>query len=472
MWLGLAVALAGAPAAATPEATVWYVVVADDGAPIGHASREVTPGPDGGRRVVETQDVELREQAGPSTRVSGRTVVEEDAAGRTLSISTRSDTGRSWSRADARIEPGRAEVVRQTASEKRTVVVALPAGVRFDGGEGLLRGWDPAVTPRLEFDAFDIDALAVEHVVIEAAARDPDGAISALRRRYDRGALSAIARLRIDREGRLVEISQPMFGTAVHVRVTDRATALKPHPPYRVLPTVMTRSPYKISSDAAKGHVRYQFGFRDGYDFALPQTGEQRVAFDHGAATVDICVACGPGLSSDPDYLADALRPTAWLQSDHARLKAIAGPVARMKISDTRKMELLAERARPYLERLDFIGHFSALDTLSRRAGDCTEAAVLLAALGRSAGIPTRVVNGVVYSRERYHGVGNVFMPHSWTLAFVDGEWRSFDMALDGFDSTHVALTVGDGDARSLSAAAQLASLLRWDAMTEVRTSR
>ena len=112
----------------------------------------------------------------------------------------------------------------------------------------------------------------------------------------------------------------------------------------------------------------------------------------------------------------------------------------------------------------------SALETISRRAGDCTEAAVLLAAFGRAAGIPTRVVSGLVYSRERYHGVSNAFMPHSWALAYVDGRWRSFDLALDAFDSTHIALTVGDGDARSIAAASQLASLLRWQQMTEVRT--
>ncbi len=91
-------------------------------------------------------------------------------------------------------------------------------------------------------------------------------------------------------------------------------------------------------------------------------------------------------------------------------------------------------------------------------------------ALGRAAGIPTRVANGLVYSRESYHGVANAFMPHSWTLAFADGKWRSFDLALDRFDSTHIALTVGDGDERSLQSAGQLAGLLVWDSMVEVKT--
>jgi hypothetical protein len=262
-----------------------------------------------------------------------------------------------------------------------------------------------------------------------------------------------------------------LFGATIIVRATDRETALKPHPLYRVLPSVMTKSPFLISHDAMLSHIRYRFQFRDGIEFALPVTGEQRVKLEDHTATVDICGDCGPGLATDTATLADALKPTAWLQSDAPALHAIADPVAALKVSDSEKMEMLRLKAKPYLGVVDFTGHYSALETLSRKRGDCTEASVLLAALGRAAGIPTRVVNGLVYSRESYHGVANVFMPHSWTLAYADGKWRSFDLALDKFDSTHIALTIGDGDERSLLAASQLAGLLVWKEMAEVRTA-
>ena len=164
-----------------------------------------------------------------------------------------------------------------------------------------------------------------------------------------------------------------------------------------------------------------------------------------------------------------AARPTAWLQSDHPRLQAIAAPVARMQVSETRKMEMLLSRAMPLIPRVDYAGHFSALEAINRREGDCTEAAVLLAALGRAAGIPTRVVSGLTYSRVPILGTANAFMPHSWVVAYVDGRWKSFDLALERFDSSHIALTIGDGDARSIMAANQLASLLAWEEMVEVR---
>src|SRR6201999_500489 len=97
------------------------------------------------------------------------------------------------------------------------------------------------------------------------------------------------------------------------------------------------------------------------------------------------------------------------------------------------------------------------LEALERHAGDCTEEAALLDALGRAAGIPTRVANGLVYSRESYHGISNTWVPHSWVIAYVDGAWKSFASALGVFDSTHHALTVGDGDERSVASANLLA---------------
>jgi hypothetical protein len=464
-WLALIAAQAAEP-------TSWHLIQAQDGATIGHSSQRTVTNANG-REILDERELRLQEQDLPMARIVENGTIRQDADGRTLSILEYTQTGTSWARTEARIANGRAEITRQTNSSRSTTMVALPAGVRFDSGGGLLAGWDPARTPRLEFDNFNLGAMAVERVVIApapGAAPDPGGGITLLRTRYDHDELRSIARLRLDRNRRVVEILQPMFGTSTTIRPTDRETALRPYPPFRAIPHAMMRSPYRIAAAATAGHIRYRFSFRDGLVFAFPQTAEQRAVANGAETVVDICAACGPGLPTDPATLADALRPTAWLQSDHIELRAIAAPIGRQTLSGRQKMELLIERARPYFYNLDFSGHYSALDTMRRRAGDCTEAAVLVAALGRAAGIPTRVVNGLVYSRERYHGVSNAFMPHSWVLAYVDGQWRSFDLALDNFDATHIALTIGDGDARSISSASQLGSLLTWQSMTEVRT--
>lgn len=480
--------VAAFPALALADDTAWYSIVTSNGAVVGYASHVVTQTRDG-REITDSQDIDVMDEGTPSPAApwfsapgtittSSHTTRKEDAAGQTVSVSTSSQTGPEWRndwwKNDARIGGGKAEITHQTPAETRVVTVALPPRVRFDGGEALMRNWKPAASPRLEFDSFNIDAMAVEHVVIDALPgqpSDPRGVMTVLRKRYDGATLLGVSRLTLDGGGTIVAVHQPMYGMEVTIKETDKDTALAAHPSYKILPAMMSKSPYRIPGTAMTGHIRYRFAFKDGIEFAFPQTGEQRVTAEPGFATMDICADCGPGLPSDAATLTDARKPTAWMQSDDPHIQAIVAPVAALDISDTEKMKILTKKARLYLGRIDFSGHYSALETLSRHAGDCTEAATLLAAFGRAAGIPTRVADGLVYSRESYHGVSNTFLPHSWVLAWVDGKWRSFDAALDTFDNTHIALIVGDGDRRELSAASELAGLLRWDSIAEVRAA-
>jgi hypothetical protein len=460
--------VAGVTLATADEPATWYTIVADSGATLGYASLQVEPRADG-RDLIESQQIYLRERGGAANRTTTRTIVREDAAGVVSSIESTTRTGRFWSRTRAVVGADRVDIVRETPTGSGREAVFLPPDVRFDDGEALLQSWTRESVSRLEFLNFDSDSMAVERVVVEPlGAPDEQGRVNVVRWRYDGDDLRGVSRLVLE-GGRLLEVAQPMFGETFHVRLSDRQTAERRHPPYQVIPNMAQRAPFRISQEARRGHIRYRYEFREGTTFPLPQTGEQRVIMRDGFVTLDICETCGPGLPSDPEMLAAALRPTAWLQSDHPRLQAIAAAARGYDVSDARKMEVLLERAVPYLDEADFNGHYSALDTLERRRGDCTEAAVLLAALGRAAGIPTRVASGVSYSRESYHGVSNAFIPHSWVIAYVDGRWRSFDLALREFDSAHIALTIGDGDPRSIAAAGQLASLLRLDTMAEVR---
>lgn len=92
----------------------------------------------------------------------------------------------------------------------------------------------------------------------------------------------------------------------------------------------------------------------------------------------------------------------------------------------------------------------SASEVARSRSGDCTEHAVLLAAMLRSEGIPSRVAAGLIYA-DSFAGERAIFGYHMWTRALVtvDGEkvWVDVDATLPGdldFDATHIALAVSD----------------------------
>ena len=65
--------------------------------------------------------------------------------------------------------------------------------------------------------------------------------------------------------------------------------------------------------------------------------------------------------------------------------------------------------------------------------GDCSEHAVLLAALARACGIPSRVAIGLVY----VEGAGG-FGYHMWTEMYLSGTWVPFD-AVSGRGGTSAA---------------------------------
>jgi len=85
------------------------------------------------------------------------------------------------------------------------------------------------------------------------------------------------------------------------------------------------------------------------------------------------------------------------------------------------------------------VDSFSALDALQRKKGECQAHAHLYTALCRAAGIPTRVVSGLVYMEE----MG--FLYHAWAESFI-GYWVAVDPTFDQIpaDATHVKLTEGE----------------------------
>jgi hypothetical protein len=80
----------------------------------------------------------------------------------------------------------------------------------------------------------------------------------------------------------------------------------------------------------------------------------------------------------------------------------------------------------------------SCAEILNKRRGVCRDYATLYAGLARAAGIPTRVVGGIVFADGK-------FFYHAWAESWV-GEWVAFDPTMDTeiVDATHVKFSQGD----------------------------
>jgi hypothetical protein len=140
------------------------------------------------------------------------------------------------------------------------------------------------------------------------------------------------------------------------------------------------------------------------------------------------------------EWAAD-MAPTVFVQSDHPRLRETVERVLDGE-SDARNA---AVRIRHWvfrtLEKKPVASIPNALQVLEMGAGDCNEHAVLYAGLARAAGLPSRVVAGVVYAE-------GVFLYHAWNEVWLGQRWVSVDPAFDQMpvDATHLKLLQGEPD--------------------------
>lgn len=87
------------------------------------------------------------------------------------------------------------------------------------------------------------------------------------------------------------------------------------------------------------------------------------------------------------------------------------------------------------------IDSFNSLDVLAQKKAECQGHSFLFAALARSLDIPTRLLNGVVYSEEY-----KAFLYHTWVESYLDNHWQAIDPTFGQryADATHVALIEGE----------------------------
>jgi transglutaminase-like putative cysteine protease len=131
--------------------------------------------------------------------------------------------------------------------------------------------------------------------------------------------------------------------------------------------------------------------------------------------------------------------PNNWIQSDNPLIVRLASEV----MPDEKNHGLLAaaleRRVHELITEKDFTTALAtAAEVAKSRQGDCTEHAVLLAALARARGIPARIVVGLLYVEPL-----GAFGYHMWNEAWIDGAWLPLDATRGqaGTGVGHIKLT-------------------------------
>ncbi|MCB1190665.1 MAG: transglutaminase domain-containing protein [Leptospiraceae bacterium] len=135
-------------------------------------------------------------------------------------------------------------------------------------------------------------------------------------------------------------------------------------------------------------------------------------------------------------YLADS----SYISTSDKEIQKLASSVHEKK-----DKSIIAEQLRQvvynYIQKKNLsMGFASASQTVRSKEGDCTEHSVLLAALLRTSGIPSRVAVGVVYA-DQFLNQGNLMGYHMWTQGYINDRWVDLDASIDPkipFDATHI----------------------------------
>jgi len=126
-----------------------------------------------------------------------------------------------------------------------------------------------------------------------------------------------------------------------------------------------------------------------------------------------------------------------FIQSDHPKVRALAGQIVGQESEDVEKARRILDWVYQSLEKCATVSVPNALDTLKIGAGDCNEHAMLLAALLRAAEIPAKVCVGLVYIRGRFYY-------HAWNELYL-GAWITADALMGQMpaDVTHIKFVEG-----------------------------
>jgi len=132
------------------------------------------------------------------------------------------------------------------------------------------------------------------------------------------------------------------------------------------------------------------------------------------------------------------LAETSEIQSGHPMIRALSRDLVEGQKNAWNAAKIINLWVYDNMEK-SLVDSFTALHALQDRRGECQSHTNLFTALARAAGIPTRVVNGLVYSSE-FKG----FVYHAWPEVYV-GEWRALDPTFGQIvvDATHIKLSEG-----------------------------
>lgn len=266
----------------------------------------------------------------------------------------------------------------------------------------------------------------------------------------------------VDKDFNTKKIVVTIGGITLESISCNRETALSKIEKVDTTSIAVIQCPVRLNNPEKAKQIRYYLIPINNIELEIPSSDNQSIQTNKGGG---ILVTVHPakavdGISfpytGDDKDAQEALKPTEILQCDDEKIIALAHKAVGNTKDAAKAARKIEAFVNNYMRPSGSSTFASAVEVANEREGDCTEYAVLTAALCRAAGIPARVVVGYVYC-DYFDGKWNVFVPHAWTEAYIGDKWIGLDATknrffgiFNSFTAGHIALS-GIGDKPSLS---------------------
>jgi hypothetical protein len=262
----------------------------------------------------------------------------------------------------------------------------------------------------------------------------------------------------VDEAGDTVRGETELGGIAITQLLADKELALRPLDAPELLESTTVTPSRPISNPRELREATYRLSVKTGKFVPLESTaGQVAGPLVEETNSQDVVVtAAGVEQVAAADLASmrtKYLTPTTMINNAD---QGVIDLVKKIKVDKDVSVAQRAEAARRFvhgfINKKDMsVGFASASEVCRTKQGDCTEHAVLLAAVLKAQDIPARVVSGLIYVDE-FAGQKGIFGYHMWTQALLDGpdgtgQWKNLDATLSDqtpYDAAHIAIATSD----------------------------
>lgn len=374
----------------------------------------------------------------------------ETVAGVPLEFESNMSLGQTETKTRGKIKNGKVEITTAQFGFETKQKHDLPVGAKMTWGlfrESIEHGFEPGTAYEVHLYEPSMSAgellkgkITIEgREKIEIAGKQVEAIKMLMLMQLATGNVDSVSY--VDENGQVLMADTDFSGITLRMTRVDRDTALKSFDAPEFFRDTLVHVDTKIDREQAQ-EIVYELSV-DGAGRKIPPLPETsaQTTLERTKQTARIRVrrldhkklGNAKPAESTPD-LAPYLRPSSAINSKDDAIIAMAKEAS----GKATKPYEIADTLRIYVSRIIRdknlnIGFATASEVCRNREGDCTEHAVLLAALGRVKGLPSRVVVGLAYVPD-FVGEKNVFGFHMWTQFYLEGQWVDFDAALQESD--------------------------------------